>query len=121
MEREVRDEMIFAGRQTRETNASNADEARFLGNDLDVAEGAQDVEESPGQVENGWIGAGEERLEREVSARMPQVPGDQARTAPGAGPHRPLRAWHARSLTKRSSGIATGVFQNGTKPRFLGV
>jgi hypothetical protein len=47
-ERKARNEVILAGREPREADAGNADEARFLGNDLNAAEGAQDVDELPG-------------------------------------------------------------------------
>jgi hypothetical protein len=49
-------------------------------------------------VNDRWIGASKEGLEREVSTRMPQIPCDETRTTLWAGPHRMLRAWHARSL-----------------------
>jgi hypothetical protein len=52
MERETRNEMILAGREPREANASNTDEPRFLRNDLDVAESTQDVDESQGEVDD---------------------------------------------------------------------
>jgi hypothetical protein len=98
MERETRNEMILARREPREADASNADESRFLRNDLDVAESTQDVDESQGEVDDRWIGASKKGLEREASTRMPQIPCDETRTTPWAGPHRVLRAWHARSL-----------------------
>jgi len=98
MQREVGHEVILARRQPGEADAGDADEARFLRNDLNVTEGAQDIEESPRETDDRRIRAREQRLERELSARMPQIPGDQARTAPRAGPHRMLRAWHVRSL-----------------------
>jgi len=98
MERKARNEVILARRQPREADACNANEARFLRKDLDVAERAQGLDESSGEIEDRWIGAGEERLEREVSARMPQILRDEARATPRAGPHRLLRAWHGRSL-----------------------
>jgi hypothetical protein len=98
MERETRNEMILARREPCEADASNADESRFLRNDLDVAESTQEVDESQGEVDDRWIGASKEGLEREASTRMPQIPRDETRTTPWAGPHRVLRAWHAPSL-----------------------
>lgn len=98
MERKVRNEVTLARRQPREADTCHADEARFLRKDLDVAERAQDLDESSGESENRWIGAGEKRLEREVSARMPEVLRDEARAAPRARPHWTVRAWHGRSL-----------------------
>jgi hypothetical protein len=98
MERETRNEMILARREPGEADASHADESGFLRNDLDVAETTQDVDESQGEVNDRWIGASKEGLEREASTRMPQIPCDETRTTLWAGPHRMRRAWHARSL-----------------------
>jgi hypothetical protein len=67
MERETRNEMIPARREPGEADPSNADESRFLRNDLDVAESTQDVDESQGEVDDRWIGASKEGLEREAS------------------------------------------------------
>jgi hypothetical protein len=39
-------------------------------------------------VDDRWIGASKEGLEREASTRMPQIPCDETRTTPWAGPHR---------------------------------
>src|SRR5262245_59119294 len=112
MERETRDEMLLARREPGEADARNADESRLLRNDLNVAETAQEVDESPREMEDGSIGASEEGLEREASTGMPQVPCDETRTTLRAGPHRVLRAWHARSVlvqdaiaTRRSSDV----------------
>ena len=68
MERESRHEVILARRETGEADACNADEACFLRNDLDVAEGPQDVNKSSCKLDDRRIGAGEEGLEREPSA-----------------------------------------------------
>ena len=73
MERETRNEVILSRREAGEADACDADEARFLRNDLNVAEGTQDVDESPGEVHDRWIAASKEGLEREASTRMPQV------------------------------------------------
>jgi hypothetical protein len=98
MERETRNEVILPRREPGEADACDADEARFLRNDLNVAEGTQDVDESPGEVHDRWIGASKEGLERKASTRMPQILRDEARTTPWADPHRGLRGWHRRSL-----------------------
>src|SRR5262245_65814880 len=98
MERKGRNEVIFARREPRKADACNANEARFLRNDLDIAEVAQGVDEPPGEVDDRWIGASKERLEREAPTRMPQVLRDETRTAPWADPHRLLRAWHGRRV-----------------------
>jgi hypothetical protein len=98
MERETRNEMILARREPGEADASNADQSRFLRNDLDVAEVPQDADELHRERDDRWIGASEEGLERVLSARMPQVPGNEARTTLRADPQLVLRAWHARSL-----------------------
>jgi hypothetical protein len=102
-ERETRNEMILAGREPREANASNTDEPRFLRNDLDVAESTQDVDESQGEVDDRCIGTGKEGLECEASTRMPQIPCDETRTAPWTDPHRVLRAWFLTCLQARRS------------------
>ena len=49
MERETRNEVILSRREAGEADACDADEARFLRNDLNVAESTQDVDESPGE------------------------------------------------------------------------
>ena len=87
VERETRNEVILPRREPGEADACNADEARFLRNDLNVAEGTQDVDESPGEVHDRWIGASKEGLERKASTRMPQILRDEARTTPWADPH----------------------------------
>jgi hypothetical protein len=98
MKRKTRNEVISAWREPGEADTSNADEARFLRKDLDVAESTQDVDKSPGKIDDRWIGASKESLEREASTRMPQVLRDQARPARWADPHRGFQAWHGRSL-----------------------
>jgi hypothetical protein len=82
MERETRNEVILPRREPGEADACSADEARFLRNDLNVAEGTQDVDESPGEVHDRWIGASKEGLEREASTRMPQILRYEAGTTP---------------------------------------
>jgi hypothetical protein len=52
MERETRNEVILARRESGEADACHADEARLLRNDLDVAEGTQDVDESPREFDD---------------------------------------------------------------------
>lgn len=96
MERETRHEMILARREPRETDAGDADEPRFLRKDLDIAERAQDVDELPGEPEDRRIGAGKQGVERETPTRMPEIPGDEARTTLRADPHRLFLAWHAQ-------------------------
>jgi hypothetical protein len=98
MQRETRDEVILARRQSSKADTCHADEARFLRNDLDIAQGTQDVEVFPGEPDDRWIGASKEGLEREVSTRMPQILRNQAGTTLRADPHRLLREWHAPSL-----------------------
>src|SRR5262245_49769929 len=92
MKRESHDEMILARREPGEADAGHADQSRFLGNDLDVAEGAKDVDESPGELNDRWLGARKEGLEREASTRMPQILRDEARSTRWADPHRTRRA-----------------------------
>jgi hypothetical protein len=103
MERETGDEVILARREPGKADPGDADEACFLRNDLNVAERAQDVDKLPGDADDRWIRASEESFEREVSTRMPQILRDEARTTVWADPHRLLRAWHARSLSRESS------------------
>jgi len=98
MECETRNEVILPGREPGEADACHADQARFLRNDLDVAKGTQHVDESPGEVDDRWIGASKEGLEREASTRMPQILRNEARTTLWADPDRLLRAWHAHSV-----------------------
>lgn len=71
MKREARDEVILARREPGEADASHADEPRFLRDDLNVAERTQHLDESPGEADDRRIGAGQESVEREASARMP--------------------------------------------------
>jgi len=98
MERKTRNEVILAGRESGEADASNANEPRFLWNDLHVAERTQHVDESPGKLDDRWIRASKESLECEPSTRMRQILRDEARTALWADPQRGFRGWHGRSL-----------------------
>ena len=72
----------------------HADEAGFLRNDPDVAQGTRDVDESAGEIDDRRLGPGEESFEREVSTRMPPILGDEARTTAWADPPRVQRACH---------------------------
>jgi hypothetical protein len=47
--------MILARREPREADPGNADESRFLRDDLDVAERAQEVDEPQGERDDRWI------------------------------------------------------------------
>src|SRR5262245_13759905 len=103
MERKTRNEVILAGREAGEADASHADKARFLRNDLDVAKGTQQVDKSPRKVDDRWIGASKKSLKREVATRVRQILRDETRTTAWADPQRVFRAWHVRSLTLHPS------------------
>jgi hypothetical protein len=97
-EREGGDEVILTGRESGKPYARNANEARFLRDDLDVAEAAQHADESSSDGEYRRIGTTKERLEREAAARVPQVLRHQTGAALLAHRHRPWPLGHAESL-----------------------
>jgi hypothetical protein len=86
VKREAGDEMVLSRRQSGEADACYADETRLLRNDLHVAKRAQHPDESFREAENRRIGAPEEVFQREVTARVPEIPGDQASAASRTDP-----------------------------------
>src|SRR5262245_4541479 len=77
VKREGCDEVVLSRRQPGEADASDANKARLLRNDLHVAERSQHSNKSPRETENRGIGVAEEVLQREATTRMPEIPGDE--------------------------------------------
>jgi hypothetical protein len=100
--------MILAWVQAGETDAGDCDEASFLREHLDVAERFEQRHVLARNHEDPRCRTGEERLEGESAARVPEVSGDQSCPAFRAVPEQIFRH-HGKPITRFCSRISHAV------------
>src|SRR5215471_21302900 len=89
LQRKGRNEVIFTRHEAGEAYPRHEDEPSLLRNHLDVSERLYQCDVSPREREHRGLRSGEERLQREPTARVPLIPGDEARAALRTRPYRP--------------------------------
>src|SRR5262245_5485275 len=106
MESKAREEVVLARVQTGEADPCDDNEAGLLREHLDVGERFEQRHVLTGGREDPRRGTGEESLQREPAARVPQVTGDEASAAFRTLPERAVR--HAATVSRGAANIGGG-------------